>query len=211
MMHGPHIEKSKGTFLIICFLLSIIAGITGSWIFEKVTDTREDTIADYYETENAVIVSPHGLRKEIAKGSDSFLLVDLRSEEEYNREHIVGAVNVPAYKDKDTSDYGAINRIVGSFQALQTSHPNKDIIVYCYSKPCMTGRKVGKMLSENGIYVKHLGIGWNEWKYQWTTWNHEHEWNITDVEDYIVQGSEAGSFKGINRTSGCPVSGGLGC
>lgn len=49
----------------------------------------------------------------------------------------------------------------------------------------MTGRKVGKMLAKEGIYVKHLGIGWNEWRYDWKSWNHPHEWDITNPMDYI--------------------------
>ncbi len=211
MMHGPYRNEGTGKLLVTCVLLSLIAGLAGAWIFNNFKYDNDNLIADYYETENAVIVSPHGLRKEIAKGSDNFLLVDLRSEEEYNREHIVGAVNVPAYKDKDTSDYEAVERIVNSFRALQESYPERDIVVYCYSRPCMTGRKVGKMLAEDGIYVKHLGIGWNEWKYDWTSWNHEHEWNITSVDDYLSQGSEPGIFSGVNRTASCPISGGFGC
>jgi len=37
----------------------------------------------------------------------------------------------------------------------------------------MTGRKIGKMLAEKEIYVKHPNIGWNEWRYYWNLWNHE--------------------------------------
>ena len=49
----------------------------------------------------------------------------------------------------------------------------------------MTGRKMGKLLAEHEIFVKHLAIGWNEWRYFWTQWNHEHEWGNTKVEDYV--------------------------
>jgi hypothetical protein len=53
----------------------------------------------------------------------------------------------------------------------------------------MTGRKVGKILANNGIFVKHLNIGWNEWRHDWNAWNHEHEWNTTTVQNYL-EGSE---------------------
>ncbi len=75
-----------------------------------------------------------------------------------------------------------MDRIVGAFRALPL---DREIIVYCYSRACMTGRKVGKMLAEEGIYVRHLGIGWNEWRYDWKSWNHPHEWDTTDPMDYI--------------------------
>jgi len=199
--------EMKQVALIV--LMGIIAGLAGAWLFEVLdSDSKEELIKNYYETENAVIVSPHSLRKMMTLGEDNFILVDLRSEEEYNISHIAGAINIPAYKDKDNSDYGAVERIVSSFENL----PNgRDIIIYCYSKPCMTGRKVGKILAERGVYVKHLGIGWNEWKYDWTGWNHEHEWNITGVEDYIISGPEPGSASGVNKSAVCPIGGSVGC
>lgn len=211
MISLPPSEKKVSKLLVTFFLFGLLAGIFVGWITGTFGNSQKNVIADYYETENAVIVSPHSLRKEIAKGSETFVLVDLRSEEEYNQAHIIGALNIPAYKDKDTSDYGAVDRIVNSFRTLQDEYPDKDIIVYCYSLYCMTGRKVGNMLAEQGIYVKHLGIGWNEWRYEWTTWNHEHEWNSTTVQDYISIGSTAGSYKGANKTTSCPINGGFGC
>ncbi len=117
---------------------------------------------------------------------------NLRSQEEYEREHIMGAVSIPAYKDPDTSAYGDVRRIVNSFQELKKNNPDKDIIVYCYSMPGMTSRKIGKMLAENDIYVRLLGIGWNEWRYFWNMRNHEHEWDVTNVEDYVSSGKEPG-------------------
>lgn len=168
---------------------------------------KNDFIAEYYRVENAVHVSPHGLRKLMDKGDQSFILVDLRSAEEYEKAHIVGAVNIPAYSDPDTSAYDEKERIVNQFRALPKG---KDIIVYCYSTPCMTGRKVGLMLVDQGIYVKHLGIGWNEWRYHWNLWNHEHEWDKTKAEDYIVSGKEPGVPKSSELPAPCGV-GEFGC
>ncbi len=194
--------------ILLMAAIGVAAGFVGAWAFNAIDeDSKQEMIKDYYETENAVIVSPHSLRKMMAKADNSFILVDLRSEEEYNISHIAGAINIPAYKNKDTSDYGAVERIVSSFKQLPEG---KDIIVYCYSQPCMTGRKVGKILAENEIYVKHLGIGWNEWKYSWTAWNHEHEWKLTNASDYIISGSMPGSVRGVNMSTGCPA-GGFGC
>lgn len=214
MIHGPQSHSNKTSILLFAtvFIIALVGGSLGTLFTMRFSKTSQnDLIADYYATENAVHVSPHSLRKDISQGKDTFVLVDLRSQEEYEKEHIIGAVNIPAYKDKDTSDYGAVDRIVSSFQELKSENPGKNIIVYCYSTPCMTGRKVGAMLADKGIYAKHLGIGWNEWRYQWNAWNHEHEWNITDVENYIAQGSEPGFYNGTNYTKGCPAVGGFGC
>ena len=75
----------------------------------------------------------------------------------------------------------------------------------------MTGRKVGKILVEHDIYVKHLGIGWNEWRYHWTLWNHPHEWNQTEVMDYIWEGPQPGIPKQKDIKEGCSLNDEVGC
>ena len=152
--------------------------------------SKDELILEYYEIENAVRVSPHSLRGKMDKGDTSYILVDLRSAAEYEKEHVVGAINIPAYKDPKTPAYEEVDRIVSAFKALPTG---KDVIVYCYSTPCMTGRKIGLMLAEHDIFVKHLGIGWNEWRYDWKGWNHEWEWDKTKPEEYISSGKEPGT------------------
>jgi len=204
--------KSVAIVVVMLIILGSIAGsITTYTILKLQTPTQEDLIKEFYSVETAVLVSPHGLRKAMDNGDESFILVDLRSEEEYIEEHIIGAVNIPAYKDRDNSDYGAVDRIVNSFRELKMENPGKDIIAYCYSIPCMTGRKVGKILAENDIYVKELGIGWNEWRYFWTLWNHPHEWDATNVEDYVFSGTEPGIPKINNDSVVCLIEGSLGC
>ncbi len=193
-------------------LLAIIAGALGGslatmGILEWKSTDRASLISEFYAVENAVHVSPHSLRKKIADGKNDFVLVDLRSAQEYEKEHITGAVNIPAYKDPDHSAYDEVDRIVGAFAALPTG---KDVVVYCYSIPCMTGRKIGAMLTQHGIYVQHLGIGWNEWRHFWTLWNHEHEWSKTNAEEYVASGKEPGKFKGAPVITPCS-EGQFGC
>lgn len=200
--------KPAASSILIVLLVAILSGLAGGYLaVSAYHPSREALIRDFYNTENAVHVSPHSIRKGIAEGKHDFTLVDLRSAEEYEKEHIVGAISIPAYKDKDTSDYGAVDRIVDAFQALPK---DKNVIVYCYSMPCMTGRKIGQMLTEHGIYVQHLNIGWNEWRHFWTLWNHEHEWNQTKAEDYIASGKEPGTFKGTPIIAPC-TEGQFGC
>lgn len=199
------------TILISAVVGAVAAGAVAFAVirYQKPQEpTSEELIKDFYLTENAVHVSPHSLRTKMMKGqTNDYVLVDLRSQEEYEREHIVMAVNIPAYKDPNTSAYDEKDRIIGAFRALPK---DKDIIVYCYSTPCMTGRKIGKMLAENGIYVKHLGIGWNEWRYYWNLWNHDGE-APTNVLDYVVSGKEPGVPKGIKELPSPCGEGDLSC
>lgn len=183
----------------IAILSAVIGAVVGggaSFSLQKFQKpekpTKEELIKEFYLVENAAHVSPHGLRRKMDKGDENYVLVDLRSPQEYEREHIIGAINISAYSDPNTPAYEEKDRIVGQFRELIEKNPNKEIITYCYSIPCMTGRKIGGMLAENGVYVKTLIIGWNEWRHFWTLWNHEHEWKTTKPEDYIWKGKEPG-------------------
>lgn len=200
------------TVLISVICSFFVSSIVGLALYYKIMQkpTEDQLIRDFYNIENAVYVSPHGLRKSMDKGEQHYTIVDLRSQQEYEKEHVVGAVNIPAYSDPDTSAYGDVGRIVAAFKKLPK---DKEVVVYCYSMPCMTGRKIGKMLTEHGIYVKHLGIGWNEWRYYWNLWNHELEWDQTKVEDYVVTGKEPGKpkKKSTNPLAPCSLDNTFGC
>jgi hypothetical protein len=74
----------------------------------------------------------------------------------------------------------------------------------------MTGRKIGQILAEHGVYVKHLGVGWNEWRYHWELWNHPHEWEQTNVLDFVSSGTDAGTYTGEIDIAPC-IEGRLGC
>lgn len=188
-------------------VIAVISGLIGWGAMYYLLMGNEDLlIKHFYATETAVHISPHWLRKQMDKWDSSFFLVDLRSEQEYEQDHIKGAVSIPAYKDPDTSAYDDKERILASFEELKTLYPERDIIVYCYSSPCMTGRKIGDFLAKNGIYVKHLGIGWNEWKYDRNWWNHEHEWTKTNVNNYIGTGEST-----YPKTTSCPIDNEFGC
>lgn len=190
--------------LVVAIIAGAIAGAFTTMLFNS-EPTQEELIAEFYKTETVVHVSPHGMRKHMGE-DDHTVIVDLRSQEEYETEHIMGAINIPAYATPDKSDYGAVERIVGEFRKIPA---DKEIVVYCYSMPCMTGRKIGNMLAEHDIYVKHLGVGWQEWRYYWNLWNHDGETKV-NPKDYVHSGPEPGVFTGEGG-SGCPIGGSFGC
>ena len=199
--------------LVLAFVIGVGLGAVILYIGQQAlveTITTDDLVSEFYRIENAVSVSPHGLRGKMDKGDESFVLVDLRSAEEYQEEHVIGSVNVPAYSDRYTSAYGEVDRIVSSFEELKKEYPGRDIIVYCYSTACMTSRKIGGILADHGIYVKHLNIGWYEWRHDWNSWNHEHEWETDKVEEYIWSGEEPGVPKPSSEFSPC-TEGEFGC
>lgn len=195
----------KKTLVGLIMINALLSWAISTFIYSMMLQkpTKDKLITEFYAIENAVHVSPHSLRKAMDKGELPFTLVDLRSKQEYEKEHIIGAINIPAYSDPDTSAYDDISRIVRAFKKLPK---NKEVVVYCYSTPCMTGRKIGQMLVAHKIYVQHLGIGWNEWRYYWKLWNHEHEWEQTNVEEYISKGKDPGVPKKKDKSSLTPCS-----
>jgi rhodanese-related sulfurtransferase len=175
-------------------LLGLLVGIAGVLIAERSKEPdQKASILEYYRAENAVSVSPHTLRKMMDKGDQSFVLVDLRSTAEYEKEHVIGALSIPAVSLSK-------EEVVKEFQKLPAG---KDIITYCYSAACMLSRQTGLTLAESGIYTKHLNIGWNEWRHHWQLWNSEGEWENTKVEDYLGTGKEPGAPRVIELPSPC--------
>ena len=178
---------------IVAFGLGVVLGSVGFYLFEgglskSVSD--EELISEYYKVEALVSVSPYDIKTALQRGThNEFVLVDLRTQAEYDQEHITSAVNVPSYSPSDATGETSEERIVKAFEQIIANNPGKDIITYCYSAACMASRKVGNMLAQHGIYTKHLNIGWYEWKYYWTMWNGE---DGNRAEDFITTGSEPG-------------------
>lgn len=159
-----------------------------AWAGDRPTD--EEMIAEYYRVETLVSVSPYDLKTALQRGEqDKHVVVDMRSPAEYAEGHITGAINIPNYLPSDATGESGEQRIVKAFRQVAAENPGKDIIVHCYSAACMVSRKVGNMLAGHGIYIKHLNIGWYEWKYYWTIWNGE---DGNRAEDFITVGSEPG-------------------
>jgi hypothetical protein len=75
------------TTLLIIFSAFVSSILTAGAVFYTL-QVLENPIAEYYTIENAVQISPHGLRKKIETQSNTAIIVDLRSAEEYNEAHI---------------------------------------------------------------------------------------------------------------------------
>jgi rhodanese-related sulfurtransferase len=130
----------------------------------------------FYAGEMAAVVSPATLKKYIDEKATNYVLVDLRSQGEYEKEHFKTAVNIPAGSMSEA-------QLVAMFAKLPK---DKEIIVHCYSAYCTLGRQVGQALSRHGIYVKELTVGWSELRYHWDLWNPGA--GVDDGQDYIVTG-----------------------
>lgn len=188
------------------FVLGIIlASILFIWMHSYYVSNNNQLIKNFYNLEVASNVSAHWLRKKIISWDKSFTLVDVRSEEEYLEWHIIGSINIPAYTWRDNLTHSSEDRILEEFEKLGT---DKEIITYCYSASCMTWRKIGQYLAQEWVYVKHLTIGWNEWRYHWTLWNYPHEED--DTQKFISSWDKPWNFEWVANDS-CGISWDFGC
>jgi rhodanese-related sulfurtransferase len=167
--------------------------------------TEDQKIASYYENAVATLVSPHSIREKMLHGTNGgIILVDVRAEEDYIREHISTAINI------DTGR--ALDVVLQDFKDLEVENPGKEIIIYCYSAACMNGRKAGHFLAENDVYIKEMTIGWNEWRYDWEMWNYDTEWGEVKVEDFVTVGTEPGVIPdSVKSIKPCAIEGELSC
>jgi rhodanese-related sulfurtransferase len=170
--------------------------------------TEEDKIAAYYANTAATLVSPHNVRERMSSSKNNYVLIDTRAVEDYERGHIVTAINI----DTGTGGEKTTDDVLREFRTVIEENPNKEIIIYCYSASCMNGRKVGNFLANNGVFVKELTIGWNEWRYNWRTWNYDTEWDTYDVDDFWVAGTEPGGVPDSGKSiTPCSIEGELSC
>jgi rhodanese-related sulfurtransferase len=159
--------------LLKSFLMGVLGAILVLAVNSYFENKPENRIYNFFHDEMAATVSPNTLKRWIDANDTSYILVDLRSAPEYQKEHLKTAINVPAGTLKP-------EEIVSEFRKLDQS---KVIVVYCYSHSCTLGSTVGRLLSENGIYVKELRVGWSELKYFWSLWNPGAK--DTDNKNYI--------------------------
>ena len=153
----------------------------------------------HYETETAVLVSPHALREDMEHGENPYVIIDTREPEHYKLGHITGAINIPPDND-----------MVTEFKEIIKKYPDKEVLIYCYTSVCMRGRKVGKELASNGVYVRELGVGFQEWKNDWKSWNYE--WEKINIQPLITEGEEPGIFIPTkHKKEGCAVNEDFSC
>jgi rhodanese-related sulfurtransferase len=90
---------------------------------------------------------PIELHKMIENG-EKLNIIDVRRPEDYAKEHIPGAVNLP--EDKWST-----------FKGLSKDRPN---VVYCYSVVCQLSKRAAKYFAEHDFPVLDLNGGIEEWK-----------------------------------------------
>ena len=66
----------------------------GTVIAREGETLEEEKIAALLHNSAATLVSPHNIRERMSYSKDDYILVDTRLQEDYEREHIVTAINI---------------------------------------------------------------------------------------------------------------------
>ncbi len=121
---------------------------------------------------------PNELVFKFNKGHSDFMLVDLRLEDEYKKEHIKYAISFPVEQGLDYD----INKLVDKIVARK---PNKNVIVYGHFSGSKITKEITEKLIEKNINAFSLSIGWNEWRHFRNLWLPESNWDNFDASSYL--------------------------
>jgi len=111
--------------------------------------TADEAIA-YFEGKLRLEVDPADVHFDREKGIRDFVIIDTRSKEDYDRERIPGAINLPHRQMNDQT----------------TRHLPKDqvMVTYCWGLHCNGSTKGALRLARLGFRVKELASGIQGWK-----------------------------------------------
>ncbi len=148
----------KKYFLIV---LSLILLLFTACTFENDNFVSEPNKAKYRT------ISPKGAKTLLDNGKEMFL-VDVRTEQEYNEKHILGAILIP-------------NEEIGSFRPEKLDDLDATVIIYCRSgNRSKTASE--KLISMGYTDVRDLG-GINNWPYATVSGSEKGEWKSEETTE----------------------------
>lgn len=131
-------------------------------------------ITQYYD--------PLDVMEAVKKQNSNIIFLDIRSAEEYKKEHIKHAISAPFYTIKNnTIKYTDVQTILNKI----TIDKSKLIVVYGPSTSFQRQQEVLSQLKKNGYSAQLLAIGWNELRHFQNIWIPEGLWGKIDVNSYI--------------------------
>lgn len=86
--------------------------------------------------------------KHYQEGDESFVLLDVRQAEDYAKEHIPGALNLPE----------------GRWASLAGLDKHKIHILYCYNQQCHLAARAAFQFASAGYSVMEMDGGFQAWK-----------------------------------------------
>lgn len=116
---------------------------------KKATRVSPAKLKAFFEIKLQAELGPHDLKRRIGDGDADFILVDVRSEDGYQKERIPGAVSIP------------FEELSNRWKEIPKS---KEAVVYCWNTHCLLAPRAALFLTKHGYRVKHLLGGIADWK-----------------------------------------------
>ena len=162
------IEVEKTFYLspLLAFGLSFGAALFIFLFIMKMASKKPDLVI------NSDTITPLTSILIMKKQDKNFLFVDLRSSQEFELEHIKGAVNLPSYQGKTLKEFSILDAKAILKNAGKTVSPNrnKKWILYSLSSGDPFVDEFQEVLRKKGIKVYRLTVGWNDWRNSFNSW-----------------------------------------
>lgn len=101
---------------------------------------------EYFANKNTFTTGPVELSKRI--GSQDIVIVDVREQEDYEKGHIPGAINLPE----------------NQWQTLRGLSARSVNVLYCYSQTCHLASRAAQFFARQGFPVMEMDGGFAAWK-----------------------------------------------
>ncbi|MFZ2206945.1 MAG: rhodanese-like domain-containing protein [Microgenomates group bacterium] len=112
---------------------------------------------------------------------NQIVLIDVRSSQEYQKEHIVGALSYPLYTIQNEN----IKYIESELLSTDGLDKTKSIVIYGPSNAFQRQQAFVAELKKQGFNIKSLAVGWNELRHFQNIWIPEGLWGKIDVNSII--------------------------
>ena len=109
----------------------------------------KNALASYFATKIDAEWGPYDLKHALESNPGKVVVLDTRTPDAFQEEHIPGAINIPeAELDK----------------RMKELPKNKDIVTYCWNITCHLATRVALKLAQKGYKVHELAGGIEGWK-----------------------------------------------
>ena len=176
------IDYTKPTLSFIGSFVVMVGVVLGVyWYGKQLVDMTRMVFRPFSVSSKVVArtIDPLDLLDSVKR--KDLLVIDIRSKAEYDKEHIKGALSLPAYTLKnDTLAYLSIDP--GSVSKLDTT---KHIVLYGPSTSFQYTTRIMSDLQKQGFMVSQLAVGSNELRHFQNLWIPEGLWGKIDVNSII--------------------------
>jgi len=131
-------------------------------------------------TVHTLYYDPLDMLTEVVSKTHSVIFLDVRSADEYTKEHVKGAVSLPLYKITN----GAVAyRNISTLTIPTVVDRSKLVVVYGPSTSFQRQQDLVSLLKRKGYTTQLLAVGWNELRHFQNIWIPEGLWGKTEVNN----------------------------